>query len=690
MSFTVRFQGNIAAGVCLFLLALCCSSTSLARGISTDLNHFDIFVEIDESTSFGGESIISEGAHLAGTEDFRGDIRVISGGVLYTGSPSSIGDLYIDGDLFFESGSSYEVKVSSDEYGIVVSGIYADAVFIQDGVTLKLKTIDNTVDVADVNKMVQNAVVVVRSSLVGNFAKVELDEYLISQGVMADLEATSDGINIIWSYERGVLSGNVDVRSRADKKEDEDECPQYDNPETASCARETHLDTDHEIDGRKDLLPAKERAKRSAKADGMRAAPVAIDLRPKKLDQILAEAMSKGNRFEALAKSYGIQPSIGVMVDQLGHDSVLYKKVYDLSMDDIPIALSFLSGEVYASSQSVLLEDIMVVSSQISSRLHKTFIENKFRGVVSMAYEDSQNYSFWKTNFLSWGTFNVAALEGVEKVSFTNGDKLHVGFLAGADVLIVGSLRMGAILGYSSSGYVQASDTGEVSAFYNNLYCGFYGGQAINNVELHGNMVVAKHIGHVVRAITLLGVQEGLSGKYIAYSRQILLEAAYDQLTMGLDIVVKPFVQWASTAIKGAAFSEVDGLGALSVSNSFFEGVFVTLGLRGLACLSSDGAINLYYTVGFQGRLGGAPPVVKTAFVELMSFPTVYDGMEAVDGNYQPIVGIEVASRQFVLEFGLDVSVRDDLSVYVGYSGKFARFSNENVIKVDLNWNVSS
>ena len=180
-------------------------------------------------------------------------------------------------------------------------------------------------------------------------------------------------------------------------------------------------------------------------------------------------------------------------------DDPLSLALQSLSVVELPGALAALSGEIYATTLTVLVNESRYVRDAVLSRLRQAYYTNDRGKVGSLGVagpklapsglgpladdKDLQSprgdssLTFWTSGFGSWASFD--ANQGASSADSTLG-----GFISGMDARVAGSWRLGIASGYSQSDFsvdaLHSSGTAETA------HLGVYSGGDIGVFAVRG------------------------------------------------------------------------------------------------------------------------------------------------------------------------------------------------------------
>lgn len=355
---------------------------------------------------------------------------------------------------------------------------------------------------------------------------------------------------------------------------------------------------------------------------------------------------------------------------QSGNALALYNTLLVLDAASAQKAFDALSGEVYASATTVLLEDSRFIRDAAINRIRGSFSGVAAVAVPIMAYGDdgpklapsvTDQFGVWGTGFGNWGSGDsnghAASLES------TTG-----GFLVGADTQIADNWRLGLLAGYSHTSF--KVDDRNSSGDSDNYHLGVYGGSQWGNLGFRAGATYTWHDINVRRSVVFPGFSDDTSAKYNAHTAQVFGELGYRIDTNS--VAFEPFANLAYVNFKHDAFAETGGAAALIGSKTDTDVTFTTLGVRA----SSDFRLG-NVTTAARGMLGW-----RHAFGDTVSHSNLaFTGSTAFD-----ISGVAIAKDALVLEAGLDFKLSPQATIGISYSGQFASKAQDNAFKADISF----
>ena len=348
------------------------------------------------------------------------------------------------------------------------------------------------------------------------------------------------------------------------------------------------------------------------------------------------------------------QMAVARTVDGMNQSSALPSALVSLNAETAPQVFDQLSGEVYASTASVLVEDSRFAREAVLSHLRgdgsvRTVpVYDAAPGPAFAGDAAQPSYVTWAQGFGSWGRFDRDdTLSGI--------DRSVRGMSFGADKALTDGARIGLMFGFSNSSVDMSGDASSTDV--DTFSLGVYGAKGIGAFALRGGAAYGFHSVDASRVVALTGTTQSLSSGYDTRSTQVFGEVGY-----GIDLCrtrLEPYGGLAYVHLDGDAFSEEGGSAALSGSGQSQNTTFTTLGVR------MDRAIRLGSTMAqLQGAaawrhaFGDIDPVTSLAFLS--------------GGPGMTITGQPVARDALTVGLGLGLTLSPRATIGISYGGDFA------------------
>ena len=239
------------------------------------------------------------------------------------------------------------------------------------------------------------------------------------------------------------------------------------------------------------------------------------------------------------AASTANQRATASAADNLAMSEPLAQRLTSLFPDEARHALGQLSGELHASTQSILLENTQVLRNAALVRAREVLDSPSRQGV-------------WVQSLLQGGRLNGDgnAASASHKLS---------GILVGADHDFEQGTSAGLLL---SSGQTRVKTAGGDRATLDGYQFGLHAGHAWDAFGLYGGLAYGHNRIQTKRHINIAGIDENLSANYRSRTQQVFVEGNYRLSQGAWDW--QPFVQLASVRSQTDGFSERGAKSALS------------------------------------------------------------------------------------------------------------------------------
>jgi outer membrane autotransporter protein len=378
----------------------------------------------------------------------------------------------------------------------------------------------------------------------------------------------------------------------------------------------------------------------------------------------------------------------------------------DLALDvqsatGAPRAFDALSGEVYASAETAMLNDSLYLREALLARMRQVSFAGAFGptaalasgGPTTTAYADDLGSSpaasaltnagggrltispgappaavpatySWIQAIDSWGRF------GGDGDAATASRSLG-GFFAGVDRRFDSNWLAGVAGGYTDSS-VSVSDRGS-AADIGAAHLAGYVAASFGPWSLRSAAAASFSALDATRSLAFPGFAETASARYDAVTAQVFSEASYS-MTLG-KIAVEPFGGLAFALLNVDGFAENGGgVAALSGSANHFDIGYSTLGGRAAVdyLLANGMALTPRVSVAWQHAFGSLTPT------ETLTFQST--------GETFAVAGLPIARDTALFEGGLDLRLSPRAEVGLSYSGQYGDRVMSNSIKGSLTW----
>ena len=386
------------------------------------------------------------------------------------------------------------------------------------------------------------------------------------------------------------------------------------------------------------------------------------------------------------------QTAVGSAVDKAFNSGILatadnatadaLNSLYSLRGGQLAPALGSLSGEVYASERSVLINDGRFTRQTLLGRQRQLSYGNAAGTVSALAASGNsvsapvadgapadQSEAFpglalWATPYGSWGGFDGNA-------NASDVDTSLGGILAGVDKTIGSSSYVGVAVGYSHS----SSSIGGVgsSADADSGIVGAYAGTSFGGVNLRGGLSYTFSDVDASRSVQLPGIADTAKGQYNAGLTQVFGEIGYGLAVQS--VALEPFAGLAWAHLDTDDVSEDVAAAGLTGGGSASDVGYGTLGVRVATdlVLPNGAVFTPRASLGWQYAFGDLTPEATLGFA-------------GISGSSLKVTGVPLAKNSALLDIGADLRFHDSLTASVSYVGEFASGAHQNAVKGTLSW----
>ena len=319
-----------------------------------------------------------------------------------------------------------------------------------------------------------------------------------------------------------------------------------------------------------------------------------------------------------------------------------------------------LSGEVYASASTALLDHSRLLRDTVTLRLRQARAGSRASGEHLVTQVQPHGWVAWGAFLGAWDHFDADG--NAARIN----DSLN-GALAGIDRGVGDHGRLGFVVGSTHTSLSSARTTRSIS---NDKTLGVYGASSFGKWQLQGGMAYTAQTLTADRRVSLLGGNEALAGRSKARLGQGFAEVGYP-LALG-STTLEPFGQIAYLRLQDRGFREVGGDAALTGGSAQHSSTLAMLGTHAETQWFHQGdLVTAHGTLGWRHAAGYIDPVRTLRFAGSTDFT---------------VAGVPLASDAWVIEAGIDVRVRKRLSIGVSYQGQIAAHARTNDVRGSLTW----
>ena len=299
------------------------------------------------------------------------------------------------------------------------------------------------------------------------------------------------------------------------------------------------------------------------------------------------------------------QFAVAAAAEVLPIGNTLWESLVTLPAGAVAPAFNQLSGEAYASVNTVIQQEAVFLRDAVGARLRQSLTPPGAQalgyaaaaaGPATAQLSEGLTPTLWMQGYGAWG--NAYGNGNAASISSSIG-----GFLAGLDVAVGGSSRVGVVAGYSQSQF--DVDARNANGTIGNYDLGLYAGTQLGPWALRGGVSYTWHDVSLDRSIVFPGFSGSTSGGYTQGTTQVFGEAAYG-FAVGAT-AFEPFLGLAYVNLSSASTQEAyTTVAALSVDVQGQSTFYTTLGLRAATSLSVMGrAVHAVADGGLAARLRG-------------------------------------------------------------------------------------
>jgi len=393
-------------------------------------------------------------------------------------------------------------------------------------------------------------------------------------------------------------------------------------------------------------------------------------------NQVLLEITRNATKLDALpdmSYNQGQTGSALADIEDSGISHPLVDELLNLSQDDARRAYDNLSGEIYPTTGTVLLQGSRQLRTRINTRLSSgtqgTMQTSSFNQLLSMGqgvgFSSREPQPVW---FSAWGqSGNYGSSRNTAEVS-TSGQGFLVGIDNAAKSLEDGA-HAGLMLG-SESYKVTAGDNRASRSEIDSRSVGLYGGAGGGDTQFRGGVIYSDLSVETQRDISVNNLTERLQSKQNGRQIQAFAEVSRN-ISLSERTSVAPWINVAQIQQKLDDVNEGSTAAALEVKGQSTSTTIASIGGRSQLNLSTSYTpVAMYVEAGYQHALNGQHESQHRFAGQAKEF--------AVRG-----VGLNDALLTGV---GVQVGLSKNSALLVEYRGEFGSGQTQHVGNV--NWQV--
>ena len=365
------------------------------------------------------------------------------------------------------------------------------------------------------------------------------------------------------------------------------------------------------------------------------------------------------------------QTNVANAAQALGTGNAVFDAILNLPGAAVAPALNQLSGEIYASAQTVIQQQSIYLREAVGARLRQSVTPAsdtalsyaaKAAGPTTAQIAPGYTPTMWLEGFGGWG--ETSGNGNAASVSNTVG-----GVFGGIDVSVLDNLRIGLVGGYSRTSF--DVDARGSSGTMDNYDIGLYAGYQLGALALRGGASYTWHDMSASRSIIFPGYAGLSDADYTLGTTQLFGEIGYDFSVGAYDF--EPFVGLAYVHVSGGSFTETGSpASALSVNGEAQSTVYSTVGLRAATTIELSGrTFTPSLTLGWQHAFGDTDSSANMLFAN--------GGVSPFD-----IQGVPIAEDVALLGVGLGYQISDTAAFQFNYTGQIAEQATQNTFSAQF------
>lgn len=355
----------------------------------------------------------------------------------------------------------------------------------------------------------------------------------------------------------------------------------------------------------------------------------------------------------------------GLAVAGLPYSSPILNSAVTLDAASAPGALNSLTGEIHASTASVLESQSLYLRQAVNGRLRQAADEDAPMAaplgytkapIATAQLAPTLTPTVWAQGFGSWGK---ASGGGAFDVSRNIG-----GAFGGIDTRVTPDWRVGLAGGISQSSFDTEGVSGSGNS--NNYDVALYTATRFAGFDLRLAGSYTWHDISTTRTTSLPGLAQSLSADQNGTTGQLFGELAYGMNFSGLSFA--PYAGLAYVRLDLNGFTETGGVTALTSSGLTQDNVLTTLGFHAAKSFAvGQASLTTRLGLAWQHAFGDVQPELTESFITGSAPFTVY--------------GVPLARDAALVEAGLDWNVTANAVLSVAYSGQLASDAQDNAVQ---------
>ncbi len=362
----------------------------------------------------------------------------------------------------------------------------------------------------------------------------------------------------------------------------------------------------------------------------------------------------------AAAGATGNQRAVGRALDGLAPDAAPVAPLLGESLAGYRRAADSLSGEIHASVRSALVVGARPVRSAVADRVEAAF--GLFDGEAAGAAPGPPSRRLSGIDGAVWASATglSATLDGTGEASDLS--LALGGFLAGLDVALGPSGRVGLAAGYQRNAFdgEGAAGSGDVDSFVLAAYGGLRAGLL---TAMAGGTVAFSDVSTERTALSGTAGAERLSAAYHATTAQLFGRASVRLPVAPAEVA--PFAEAALVHVDTGSLAETGGAAALASEGESGANVLTVLGVDVGRTFAVGGAlVRPFARAGWEHAFGEVVPEAELSF--------------RAGGDPFAVAGTPIARDAAVLGAGLEIAPTGAFALSVRYDGRIGGGTSEH------------
>ncbi|MBO1329271.1 autotransporter domain-containing protein [Acetobacter suratthaniensis] len=356
------------------------------------------------------------------------------------------------------------------------------------------------------------------------------------------------------------------------------------------------------------------------------------------------------------------------VLDTLPESNAVVQGMESLNAADARQSMNALSGELYASARTALIQDSVYVRQAVLDRLDTADCrEGDMRGAIHTASlaTGRKDEGCLSGQAVLWG-------EAYGGLGRNNGDgnaaNMHhstTGFIMGIDAPIMdGRWRIGGLFSYGRSMFDIQSGRGS-SGHSNNITVGGYAGTHWGNLNLKLGAAYTWNMLSMQRNVAISDYTSRQSSSYSGGTAQAFGELGY-RFHTGYG-TIEPFGNVAYVNLDTNGYQEEGGAAALQGRGMDTGVTFSTFGVKMFKPVRAGSLLLLPHgTLAYRRAFGQLTPTSHT----MLASANTGGGME--------VAGVPLSQDAAVVDAGLNIQLTDLIDVGLSYIGQYGNQSVES------------